>query len=148
MLQRCLEYLDRSGFRYTHLTNPPQKLAKAIVLVADETYGIAVVPAAGYVNLDEVKAILGAEKVRLASETELSVRFPECELGAMPPFGELFGLMVYVDCGLTFEDQIAFYAGTRGDVIQMMFEDFRELVCPVIADLRRWGTPDCEPAIR
>ncbi len=118
------------------------------MFVAGESYGIAVVPVDGYVNLEELKTILGASRVRLASEKELSDRFPECEVGAMPPFGELFDLTVYVDCGLALEDFIAFYAGTKREVIQMTFENFRRLAHPVIADLRRWGTKDCEPVSR
>jgi Ala-tRNA(Pro) deacylase len=142
-MQPWLDYLDRNRIRYQRLTETPRKIAKCIVFAADENYGMAVVPAGGYANLDELRTILGAQKVRVADEGELRRQFPDFEVGAMPPFGDLFGMKVFVECSLTLDDTIAFRAGTHDEVVQMSFEDYRALVHPVIADLRRWGTPDC-----
>jgi Ala-tRNA(Pro) deacylase len=86
-------------------------------------------------QLDELGLILGVHHVRLATETELGVLFPGCELGAMPPFGNLFGLPVYLAAELANEEFFSFNGGTHRDLIHMEMRDFRRLARPVIADI-------------
>jgi Ala-tRNA(Pro) deacylase len=77
----------------------------------------------------------GSRQVELASETEFQNAFPDCETGAMPPFGNLYDIPVYVDKELTWDQEIAFNAGTHRELIKMRFEDFLRLVKPDIAPL-------------
>ncbi|NOX38422.1 MAG: YbaK/EbsC family protein [Calditrichaeota bacterium] len=94
---------------------------------------MAVVPASYKINLDKFKEIAGAREVELASEEEFSNLFPNCELGAMPPFGMLYGLPTFVDRSLTEGEEIYFNAATHTEVIKMRFDDYQRLVEPVIA---------------
>ena len=111
----------------------PRKLAKTVVYLDDHGYGLAVVPADRLVNLDVLQDLLRDSRLRLATEREIADLFPECELGAMPPFGKLFDMPVFVDAELAAQEFIAFNAGTHRDVIHMSFGDFRRLVEPAIA---------------
>jgi Ala-tRNA(Pro) deacylase len=110
----------------------PHCVAKTIVFHGDRGYGMAVLPADSNVDLFELRFVLGLNSVRLATESELLQLFPDNELGAMAPFGNLYGMPVYVDVNLAEEDIIAFNAGTHRDVIYMRFADFRRLVRPTI----------------
>jgi Ala-tRNA(Pro) deacylase len=96
-----------------------------------------VVPASKLVDLIEVRPTLGLAQVRLAREEELGMLFPDCELGAMPPLGPLYGFPVYLDASLAGEDTIAFNAGTHREVIHMKTSEFRRLVSPSIVSLVR-----------
>jgi Ala-tRNA(Pro) deacylase len=91
---------------------------------------MAVIPANTELDLDHVRSILGLREVHLASEADLGRLFPDSELGAMAPLGNLFGISVYVDEMLAAENFIAFNAGTHRDVVQMRFRDFERLVKP------------------
>jgi len=77
------------------------------------------------------------EGERLPPETELARLFPDCELGAMPPFGNLYGMPVYLDSGLAAEEMITFNAGTHRDVVHMRTSEFRKLVQPTLISLAR-----------
>jgi Ala-tRNA(Pro) deacylase len=99
---------------------------------------MAVLTGDSVVDLEQLRLDLGLARLRLATEAELNELFPTCELGAMPPFGNLFALPVYVDGRLAGEDMILFNAGTHRDVIHMHFQDFQRLVNPsVVAFARR-----------
>ncbi len=91
---------------------------------------MAVLPANRKILLHELEDELGAEEVRFASEEEFRGRFPDCETGAMPPFGNLYGLPVYVAPGLEFGGEITFNAGSHTEVIQMPYRDFERIVHP------------------
>ncbi len=145
---RLAEFLDRHHALYTHKTHrltytsrdlaqadhtPPWEVAKSVVFVADGVYAMAVLPASAHIDLDILKKTLGIGAIRLATEREMAALFPDCELGAMPPFGNLYGdIPVYVDRALTYEDEIAFNAGTHRDVIHMKFRDFQHFVHPAM----------------
>ena len=148
MLTRCLEYLERNQIKYSHSIHSPaytarevasadripaHSLAKTVVYLGDSGYGMAVVPADYTVDLEEVERLMGLIHIRLATEAELADLFPNCEVGAMPPFGNLFALPVLVDNLLVAEQFIAFNAGTHRDVIHMSVADFRLLVNPLVA---------------
>jgi Ala-tRNA(Pro) deacylase len=96
-----------------------------------------VLPANRLLDFREARLALGLSQVRLATEDELSKLFPDCELGAMPPVGSLYGLTVYLDSSLAAEDAIAFNAGTHQEVIHMKTADYRKMVRPLVVPLAR-----------
>jgi Ala-tRNA(Pro) deacylase len=109
-----------------------KELAKTLVLRVGEDTVLAVLPAAHHASLEKLGGLLG-KPVRLATEQEFCDLFPDCELGAMPPFGELYGLPVYVDESLAADEEIVFNAGTHHDAIRLRYADFARLVKPVVA---------------
>jgi Ala-tRNA(Pro) deacylase len=98
----------------------------------DGELAMAVLPAAYRVDFKLLKKASKAKKAELASEEEFRDRFPECELGAMPPFGNLYDIKVYVAESLTEDDEIAFNAGSHTELIRMSFKDFERLVKPTV----------------
>jgi Ala-tRNA(Pro) deacylase len=113
---------------------PGRELAKSVVVKADERFALAVLPAPRKVNTDALQKALGAKEVRMAHEAEFVALFPGCELGAMPPFGNLYGVEVFVDRSLTRDEVIVFNAGTHVEAVRMKYKDFERLVNPTIAD--------------
>ncbi|MGD2178326.1 MAG: YbaK/EbsC family protein [Anaerolineae bacterium] len=111
------------------------QLAKVVILWAGDQLTMAVVPASARVDLRQAAEVLGADKVRLASEAEFGGRFDDCRLGAMPPFGNLYDLPVVVDPALAECDDIVFSAGTYTDSMKIAYDDFERLVQPKIATL-------------
>ncbi len=109
-----------------------KELAKTIVLRAGEETILAVLPAAHHASLEKLSSLLG-KPVRLATEQEFSSLFPDCELGAMPPFGSLYDLPTYVDESLAEDEEIVFNAGTHHDAIRMRYVDFARLTKPSIS---------------
>jgi Ala-tRNA(Pro) deacylase len=109
-------------------------VAKTVVLRAgprfDETL-LAVLPGSKHVRLDKISVALG-KPVRLATELEFSDLFPDCELGAMPPFGALYDLPVYMDESLAKDKEVIFNAGTHHDAVRMAYEDFVRLAAPKV----------------
>lgn len=114
----------------THV--PGRDWAKAVVCFADGEPIQAVVAADREVDLGQLMALAGAGILRLASESELDWLYPDCERGAMPPFGPLYRQRVYVDEALTREEQIVFNGGTHADAICMRYNDFAALTRPVV----------------
>ena len=133
-------YTAREVAAVEHL--PTREVAKSVVVFGDGEFHMIVIPANKLVDFQEVRVALGLSHVRLATEEELGKLFPDCELGAMPPFGSLYGCNVYLDSSLAGEDTIAFNAGTHRDVIHMRTADFRNLAAPEIVSLAR------EPVMR
>jgi Ala-tRNA(Pro) deacylase len=93
-----------------------------------------VLPAAYRVNFDRLKRALGADQVELASEAEFKDLFPDCEVGATPPFGNLYGIQVIADASLAQEVVIAFCAGSHTELIQLAYADFEKLAKPKVVD--------------
>jgi len=114
---------------------PGKMLAKVVMVVADGKMVMLALPAPKRVDLAKVGATLGAKDVRLAGEEEFGVLFPDCEVGAMPPFGNLYGLPVCVDQALAEDEVIVFRAGTHTDTMSVKYADFERLVKPTVADL-------------
>jgi Ala-tRNA(Pro) deacylase len=144
---RLRNYLDNEKVRYVHETHrtaytaqevaqeehvPGKMVAKTVVVKVDDGFALAVLPATARANLARLKSALGAKEVRLATELEFTGMFPDCEVGAMPPFGNLYGLPVYVDAALTQDKEIVFNAGTHQDTIRMRYADFERLAMPKI----------------
>jgi Ala-tRNA(Pro) deacylase len=100
---------------------------------------MAVVPASRLVDLTALGAAAGVSKAELASETEFKNQFPDCETGAMPPFGNLYNMRVYADRSLTRDREIVFNAGTHRELVRLGFGDFLRLVTPDVVDIATKG---------
>jgi Ala-tRNA(Pro) deacylase len=96
---------------------------------------MAVVPASFKVDLLKLKKYLGADTVEVAAEADFREHFPDCETGAMPPFGNLYGMEVFADSSLAVDKEIAFNAGSHRELVRMAFADFRGLVNPIMLPL-------------
>ncbi len=105
-------------------------LAKTVMVNIDGRLAMVVLPAARRVHFGRLREAIGAHDAGLASESEFRDLFPDCEVGAMPPFGNLYGIEVYVDESLVTDDDIAFNAGTHTEVVRMPYREFERLVAP------------------
>ena len=143
-------FLDRNNIRYVTITHSiaytaqgiaalthtkGRELAKTVMVKMDGALAMAVVPASWHVSLDLLKQGSGARAVELAGESDFFNRFPGCETGAMPPFGNLYGMEVFADEALAHEKEIAFNAGSHRELIRMAYDDFARLVNPRIMRL-------------
>ena len=111
-----------------------KELAKTVILKLDGTLAMAVLPASYQVDLAAIRQATGVRTAELATESEFAQHFPDCETGAMPPFGNLYGIPVYVDETLTQDDEIAFNAGSHYELIRLGYRDFERLVRPMVMD--------------
>ena len=111
---------------------PGTVVAKTVVVKADNKFVMAVLPASARVDLPALRGTLRANELRLAKEAEFYDLFPDSELGAMPPFGNLYGLPVYADESLAMDRAILFNAGTHQDAIRMSYRNFARLAEPKI----------------
>jgi Ala-tRNA(Pro) deacylase len=147
---RLKNYLDEYGVKYVSIQHSPaftaadvassahvagRDFAKTVILKIDGVPAMLVLPATRRLLLHEVRELFESEQVKLATESEIRDLFPDCELGAMPPFGNLYGIVVHVAVSLTHEREIAFNAGTHTEIIKMAFDDFDRLVRPRVIDL-------------
>lgn len=107
-----------------------QLFAKTVMLKVDGRLAMMVMPAAYRVDLTRLSRALGGPTVELAEESEFRAAFPDCELGAMPPFGHLYGMPVYVDSRLAQQEEIAFNAGTHTEALRMPYVEFERLAEP------------------
>jgi Ala-tRNA(Pro) deacylase len=140
-------FLDREKVKYVSLTHSTaytaqevaasahvagKELAKTVIVELDGQMAMAVLPANRKVVLQDLRDVTGSDRVKFASEESFQSRFPDCETGAMPPFGNLYGMEVYLAETLTQNDQIAFNAGSHTEVIQLAYHDFERLVKPKV----------------
>jgi len=147
-LSTLKEFLDEHRVKYLTISHsvsytaagiaalthtPGRELAKTVVVKVDGALAMAVVSAAQHVDLGQLKAVTGAQTVELATEDEFKERFPDCEAGAMPPFGNLYGMPVFADESLSRDKEITFNAGSHRELIRMAWEDFKTLVQPRLA---------------
>jgi Ala-tRNA(Pro) deacylase len=148
---RLKHFLDQHNVKYVTVSHAPaytaqevaesahirgSRLAKVVIVKIDGKMAMAVLPASEKVNSNLLKAAAGARHVELASEAEFKDKFPECELGAMPPFGNLYGMEVFVADTLAAENgEIAFNAGTHRELVKMAYQDFERLVEPRVVKL-------------
>jgi len=141
------DYLDNNHIHYTTISHPPaytaqtiaatahvsgKDFAKTVVVKLDGKLTMAVLPANYRIDFDRLKKVTGAKKVELATEQEWKEYFPECEVGAMPPLGNLYDMDVFVTESLSEDNVISFNAGTYTELIQMKYQDFENLVNPHI----------------
>ena len=113
---------------------PGKEMAKTVMVKLDDRLAMAVLRSTDKVDLDLVRATADAEKAELATELQFQGMFPGIELGAMPPFGNLYDMAVYVDEALARDERIAFNAGTHSELIQLDYADFERLVQPSVAN--------------
>jgi Ala-tRNA(Pro) deacylase len=143
--QRLLDFLDDHQVKYVVISHsrafttqevaatthiPGKELAKSVIVEIDGELAMAVLPGSQKVDVDLLRDAVGADQVTLAKESAFKDRFPECDLGAMPPFGNLYGMPVYVADSLTEDEEIAFNAGSHTELVQMSYRDFERLVQP------------------
>ncbi len=144
-VQRLKDFLDSHAVRYVVITHSPaftaqeiaahahipgKELAKTVMVNIDGAMAMAVLPASFNVDFASMENELGAIRVELATENEFRDLFPQCELGAMPPFGNLYGMPVYVARKLAEDETIAFNAGTHRELVRLAYKDFERLVQP------------------
>src|SRR5207245_5233234 len=111
---------------------PGRALAKTVMVKLDGRMAMAVLPSTRKVDLNLLRESVGAEEAKLASEAEFKSLFPDCETGAMPPFGNLYGMDVYVSPKLGGDEQIAFNAGSHTEVMKLAYKDFERLARPKV----------------
>lgn len=147
--RRLKEYLNTHQIKYVSIQHSPaytaqevaasahvsgRDFAKTVIVKIEEAPVMVVLPANRKVVLADLREILGADKARFATEEEFQKLFPDCEIGAMPPFGNLYGIEVCVAPSLAQETEIAFNAGTHTEIIKMAYRDFAQLVKPKVAN--------------
>ena len=113
---------------------PGNQVAKVVIVCADKDKVMLVLPAPYRMNVDLVRDLVGAKKVRLAKEEEFGELFPDCATGAMPPFGNLYGVPVYVDRSMAEEPDMVFRIGTHRETMKIAYADFVRLAQPVVGD--------------
>jgi Ala-tRNA(Pro) deacylase len=148
-VKKLKEFLDSHQVKYVALTHSPaftsqeiaaaahisgKELAKTVIVKVGGQLGMVVLPANDQVNFTKLREATGAE-VDLAGESEFKDKFAGCEVGAMPPFGNLYDMPVYVSSQLSQQDKILFNAGSHSELIQLAFTDFERLVKPKIVAL-------------
>jgi len=144
------EFLDQNHVRYVTIRHsqaftaqeiaasahiPGKELAKTVMAKIDGRMVMAVLPASSKLILELLREASGSERVELATEREFRDLFPGCEVGAMPPFGNLYGLEVFVSRSLVEDEEIAFNAGSHTELVRLAFRDFERLVEPKITAL-------------
>ncbi len=113
---------------------PGRQVAKVVMVLADAKIMMLVMPASYRIDFAKLKSGLGVQDVQLAREKDFSALFPDCDTGAMPPFGNLYDVPVYVDQVLTEDAEIVFQAGTHRDTLKIAYADYARLARPIIAD--------------
>ena len=146
-LRKLKDFLDSHHTRYSTITHPKaytaqqiaaaahvpgMELAKTVMIKVDGKMAMAVLPASYNVDFDMLRDAIGAGKVELASEREFKDLFPECDIGAMPPFGNLYDMDVFVAERLEEDDEIAFNAGSHTELVKLATKDFEDLVKPKV----------------
>jgi len=149
-IRRLRDYLDNHHVRYFVVSHSPaftaqeiaaaahvpgKELAKTVMVSVDGKMAMVVLPASRHLDFELLRALCGTRDVELAEEKEFSGLFPECEIGAMPPFGNLYGMEVYADDELDEDKEITFNAGAHTELLRMSWSDYRRLVNPLVARL-------------
>ncbi|MCK4579025.1 MAG: YbaK/EbsC family protein [Candidatus Marinimicrobia bacterium] len=149
-VQKLKDFLDSQKVKYTtsshsmaftasevaasaHVSG--KEMAKTVMVKVDGKLAMVVLPAPEFVSMELLRDVTNADEVELATERDFKDQFPDCEIGAMPPFGNLYDLETYVDASLTEDKEIAFNAGTHTEIIKMAYEDFHDLVQPKVVQL-------------
>ena len=144
-VKKLKEFLDTAGVKYIVVSHAPaytaqevaasahipgRELAKTVMVKLDGKMAMAVLPANHVVDFGKLQQLTGAAKAELAAEDEFRSLFPECDVGAMPPFGNLYDLPVYAERSLAEDEEIAFNAGSHKELFRMAYKDFQGLVKP------------------
>jgi Ala-tRNA(Pro) deacylase len=144
-IRKWKQFLDEHGIKYVSIEHSPaytapeiaqsahlpgKELAKTVIVDLDGQMAMAVLPANRKIVLQDLREVTGCDRVNLASEEAFKQKFPDCETGAMPPFGNLYAMKVFVASSLGENEEIAFNAGTHTEIIKMKYGDFQRLVQP------------------
>jgi Ala-tRNA(Pro) deacylase len=145
--KKLKDYLDSFGVKYVTVTHslaftahevavsahvPDQEMAKTVIVNVKGELAMAVLPASYHIDFHRLMDSLKTGNMYLATEAEFKNRFPDCEIGAMPPFGNLYGMKTYVSQSLTEDEQITFNAGSHSEAITMSYADYARLVAPIV----------------
>jgi Ala-tRNA(Pro) deacylase len=145
-VDRLQKFLDEQGVKYTIIRHSAaftaqeiaaashisgKELAKSVIVKVDDELAMVVLPAPNLVDWDRLAEVARTRQVEQAHEPDFRDRFPDCEVGAMPPFGNLYEMDVYVDEELADAEEIAFTAGSHRELIRMPYSDFERLVHPI-----------------
>ncbi len=148
-IKKLQQFLDDNHVKYVTVNHSPaytarevaasvfiprRDFAKVIMIKVDGRVAMAVLPASRRIDIDKLRDATGATHIDIASENEFKDLFPTCETGAMPPFGNLYDMDVWIDNLLVEDDDIFFNAGTHTQLMQMAFKDYQRLVKPNTAD--------------
>ena len=148
--RKLKEFLDSQAVKYVKIAHSPaytareiaqslhirgSKVAKTVIVSIEGKMAMAVLPANHSVNFDHFRNTIGHQDIKLASEGQFKSMFPDCEVGAMPPFGNLYGMDVYVDEHLTEDEEIFFNACSHSELVRMSYQDFERLVKPKVIKL-------------
>lgn len=146
-IKKLKTFLDENNIKYVSIIHsqaytaqqtaesahiPGKEMAKTVMVKIDNELAMLVLPASEKADLDLVKSAINAGSVQLASEGDFKDLFPNCEIGAMPPFGNLYGIPVYVEESLTRDENIAFNAGSHTELIKLSYTDYNRLVKPKV----------------
>jgi Ala-tRNA(Pro) deacylase len=146
-LKKLVDYLDEHGKKYVVVKHSPaftaqevaasahipgKLMVKTVMVKADGVMKMVVLPSTHHVDFDAIQDAFGVDEVELATEPEFENMFPDCELGAMPPFGNFYNMETLVAKVLTEDEEIVFNAGTHKELVKMNYQDFEELVKPKI----------------
>lgn len=132
-IQHSSAYTAQETAQSAHI--PGRGMAKTVMVKIDGKMAMAVLPASEKIDLDLLKSATGAGDVSISTEKEFKDLFPNCETGAMPPFGNLYDMDVYVEEGLGENEEIAFNAGTHTELMKLSYKDFENLVKPNVVRL-------------
>jgi Ala-tRNA(Pro) deacylase len=151
MIARTLqEYLERNRVRYVRIDHPRaitaqevaaaahvpgHRLAKTVVVRLDGRPALVMLPASDLLDLERLREAAGARHVELAAERDFAGLFPDCEAGAMPPFGNLYGMEVYESDRLAEAPEILFNGGSHDELVKLAEKDFEALVHPHVVAL-------------
>ncbi|CZH37033.1 TPA: deacylase [Legionella pneumophila subsp. pneumophila] len=149
-VKKLKQFLDSHKIKYLSIAHSPEytaqeiaasvhvsgkQLAKTVIIKMDGRLAMVVLPASDHITFMKLKEAIGASDLELATESEFEGKFAECDVGAMPPFGNLYGLPVLVSTKLSAQDNILFNAGSHSELMQLSFSDFEKLVKPTLVTL-------------
>lgn len=148
--RKLVEHMNREGIQYDILPHTVtytaqetaasihtagREVAKAVILTDGRQYAMAVIEAPQHLDLGKFARVSGMDQPRLATEAEIRNLFPDCEVGAMPPFGFLYGIPTWVDANLDKDEHISFDGGSHYEVMRISYGDFKNLVKPHVASI-------------
>ena len=149
-IRKLRDFLDSNHIRYFIISHSPvytaqevaasahipgKELAKTVMVTIDGKLAMAVLPASYKLDFDKLKDAAGTRDALLASEEDFADMFPGCEVGAMPPFGNLYGMKTYVAEELAEDEEIVFNAGNHMELLRLSYADFEQLVKPLVVPL-------------
>lgn len=151
-IEKLKQFLDSQQVKYVQMSHSPaytaqeiaasahvpgKELAKTVIVKIDGNMAMAVLPASYQVDFEALKQAAGADSVELADEKEFKDLFPACEVGAMPPFGNLYEMQVFVSEPLPDDEEIAFNAGSHTELVRLRYDDFKRLVQPKVTNFAK-----------